>query len=114
VAIATLPAHGEQTVYDHVNFTAQNFSFASPFSFELDANLPARGTLAATGRLGPINRNDAAASPGEAQISVKNFDPILAGFLNPDAGLAFLAGVEMHAVSDGQTLVRKVRLISRT
>jgi AsmA protein len=107
VAITTLPAHGEPGIYDDVNFTAQNFSLDSQFSFELDASLPSGGTLTATGRLGRINRNDAATSPADAQISVKNVDPISAGFLNPDAGLSFLANVEMHGVSDGQTLGTK-------
>lgn len=104
VAITTLPAHGEPTLYEHVNFTAYDFSFTSPFSFELDANLPAGGTLSATGQLGPINRNGDAASPCDTQISAKNFDPVAAGFLNPDAGISFLADFDVHAASYGQRL----------
>jgi AsmA protein len=103
-AIATLPNHGQASVYEHVNFTARDFSFASQFAFELSANLPAGGTISATGRLGPINRTDGAASPGDAQIVVKNFDPVAAAFLDPDAGVSFLADVTLHAASDGQTL----------
>jgi len=102
--IATLPGHGEPSVYDHVNFTAHDFSFASQFPFELSANLPAGGTISAAGRLGPINRNDVAASPGDAQIEVKNFDPVAAAFLDPNAGVSFLADITLHATSDGQAL----------
>ncbi len=102
--IATLPSHGEPNVYDHVNFTARDFSFASPFAFELSANLPAGGTIHASGRLGPINRQDGAASPGDAHVIVKNLDPISAAFLNPNAGLSFLGDFDLHAASDGQTL----------
>jgi len=102
--IQTLPAHGEPTVYDHVRFTARDFSFASQFRFELSANLPAGGTISATGRLGPINRNDGAASPGDAQIIVRNLNPVAAALLNPEAGISFLADLELHAASDGQTV----------
>lgn len=102
--IQTLPAHGEPSVYDHVHFIARDFSFASQFPFELAANVPAGGTISATGRLGPINRSDGAASPGDAQINVRNLDPVAAAFLNPEAGISFLADLDLHATSDGQTL----------
>jgi AsmA protein len=104
VAISTLPAHGDPSVYDHVNFTAHDFSFASQFPFELSTNLPAGGTVSATGRLGPINRSDGAASPGNALIVVRNFDPVAAAFLDPHAGVSFLADATLRAQSDGQTL----------
>jgi AsmA protein len=104
VLIGALPAHGEPGVYDQVNFTAHDFSFASQFRFEFSANLPAGGAINATGHLGPINRNDVAAGPGDAHVIVKNFAPVAAAFLHPDAGLSFLADLELHTASDGQTL----------
>lgn len=102
--IQALPPHGEPSVYDHVHFTARGFSFTSQFPFELSANLPAAGTISATGRLGPINRSDVAATPGDAQVIVKKVDPVAAALLNPEAGLSFLADLELHATSNGQTL----------
>ena len=102
--IARMPAQGEPVVYQHVNLTVRDFSFASQFPFELSADLPAGGAISATGHVGPINRDDAAASPGNAQVYVKGLDPVAAGFLDPDAGLALLADIDIHAASDGQTL----------
>jgi AsmA protein len=102
--IASLPSHGQPTVYDHVNLTARDFSFATQFSFELSANLPAGGTMSVTGHVGPINRDDAATSPADTQISVKHLDPVAAGFLDPNVGLSLLADIGMHAASDGQKL----------
>lgn len=102
--VTILPARGEPTVYDHVNFTARDFSFGAQFPFELSASLPAGGVMSATGRIGPINRDDVATSPADAQISVKALNPVAAGFLNPDAGVSLIADIEMHATSDGQTL----------
>jgi AsmA protein len=104
VAVTMLPAHGEPSVYDHVNFTAHDFSFTSQVPFELNANLPAGGTIKVTGHLGPLNRDDAAASPGDVQLEVRHLDPVVSGFLNANAGVSLLADVDVHAVSDGQTL----------
>ncbi|MFZ3214539.1 MAG: AsmA family protein [Candidatus Acidiferrales bacterium] len=100
----SLPAEGPPTIYDGVNLTARNFSLSAQFPFELSANLPAGGTISVTGKLGPINRNDAATTPGEAQISIKRLDPVAAGFLDPSDGLSFLADLDARAASDGQTL----------
>lgn len=102
--VSTLPSHGEPTVYDHLNLTARDFSFGAQFPFELSASLPAGGTLSATGHIGPINRDDVATSPADAEISVKALNPVAAGFLSPEAGVSVVADVEMHAASDGQTL----------
>jgi len=49
----------------------RDFSFASQFPFELSADLPAGGAISATGHVGPFNRDDVAASPGDAQVYVK-------------------------------------------
>jgi AsmA protein len=102
--IASVPAHDQPIVYEHVNLTARDFSFASQFQFELNTNLPAGGTISVIGHVGPINRDDAATSPADAQISTKHLDPVAAGFLDPNAGLSLLADIDMHAASDGQTL----------
>lgn len=104
VTITSQAALSQPTVYEHVNLTAHDFSFAARFPFELGASLSAGGTIVVTGHLGPINRNDAATSPAEAQISVKGLDPVASGFLDPSAGVALLADVDAHASSDGQTV----------
>jgi AsmA protein len=104
VAIAALPAQGEPSVYEHVNITVRNFSFASQFPFELSANLPGDAKVSAKGQLGPINGDDAATTPAQAQISLKHLDPTAAGFLDPRAGVSFIADIETHAVSDGKTV----------
>ena len=102
--IGSLPAHGQPSVYEHTNLSVSDFSFTSQFPFELSANLPAGGMVDITGHVGPLNREDAAAGPADAQISIKRLDPVAAGFLAPDAGLSLLADIEMHSVSDGHTL----------
>jgi AsmA protein len=104
VAVTMLPAHGEPSVYGHVNVTARNFSFTSQVPFELNADLPAGGTISLTGHLGPLNRDDAATSPADVHISVTHLDPVASGFLSPNAGVSLLADADLQAVSNGQTL----------
>jgi AsmA protein len=102
--IGSLPAQGPPRVYEHVNLTARDFSFASQFAIEGGATLAAGGTIRGTGHVGPINRDDAATSPIDAQISVKHFDPVATGFIDTNTGVSLLADIDMHAASDGQTL----------
>jgi AsmA protein len=102
--IASLPAHGDPSVYEHVNLAVHSFSFASQVPFELSADLPAGGTVHVAGHVGPVNRDDVATSPGDAQISVKSLDPVAAAFLDPNAGPSLLADIDVHAASDGQAL----------
>jgi AsmA protein len=104
VVIASLPAQGQPSLYEHMNLSVSDFSFVSKFPFELSANLPAGGTVAITGHAGPLNRDDAAKSPADAQISVKRLDPVSAGFLDPEAGISLLANIEVRSVSDGHAL----------
>jgi AsmA protein len=103
-AVSSLPVRGQPMLYEHVNLAARDFSFDSQFPFELSANLPAGGSIRATGHAGPIHRDDAASSPADAQISVKDIDPIAAGYLDPNAGISLLADIDLHAASDGQIL----------
>jgi AsmA protein len=102
--ITTLPAHGPPSVYGHVNITAHDFSTSSQIPFDLKADLPGGGSASVTGYLGPINRDDTANSPMDAQISAKRVDPVEAGLLDPASGLSFLADVDLHTKFDGQDL----------
>jgi AsmA protein len=102
--IARLPGYGQPSVYEHMNLSVRDFSFDSQFPFELSANLPAGGTVDVTGHVGPLNRDDAATSPAEVQISIKRLDPVAAGFLDHNAGLSLLADIEMRSASDGHIL----------
>jgi AsmA protein len=103
VAFSTVPGHGQAIVYDHVNVAVRDFALALRFPFEFSADLPAGGTISVTGHLGPINGADAAATPAEAQITVKGLDPVAAGFIDPEDGLSLLADLNVRARFDGQT-----------
>ncbi len=107
VVLLAAPAQGRATVYDHVNITARDFAFALQFPFDFSADLPAGGAIKVSGRLGPINGTDAAATPVDAQITVNGLDPVGAGFLDAEDGLSFLADLNVHSTFDGQTFTIK-------
>ncbi|HEX4022797.1 MAG TPA: AsmA family protein [Acidobacteriaceae bacterium] len=102
--VESLPPLGQPRVYQHVNLTVNDFAFTKQFPFALSASLPGDGTVAVTGKAGPINSQDAALTALDAQISMKHLDPVAAGFLDPEAGVSMLADIDAHATSDGQTL----------
>ena len=104
VVLATLPAQDPPALYEHVKMTAHNFSLTSKFPLEVSANLAADGLVGVAGQFGPINREDTAKSPADVRISVKHLDPVAAGFLDASVGASLVADLDMHAVSDGETV----------
>jgi AsmA protein len=105
--VETLPAAGAPLVYDKVNMTMEEFSFTKVVPFTVSADLPGQGTVAVTGKSGPINLKDAAKTPFDAQVTIRHLDPVAAGFLEKSAGLSVLADVDAHAVSDSVAVTSK-------
>ena len=93
-------------VYDKVNLNVKNFAFAKAFPFTLSASLPADGTVTLNGNAGPINQQDAAATPFTANLDIKHLDPLAAGFVDASDGItgtvenivldASWSGTELH------------------
>jgi len=91
-------------VYDDVDISVRDFSPTSQFPFKITANLPAGGTAKLDGKAGPINSADVAASPIEAQITVKGLDLTASGFVDPATGIAGVADFDGTLNSDGKVL----------
>lgn len=91
-------------VYDNVELSVQQFSFARQFPFSVSASLPAQGKVAVTGTAGPINQQNAAMTAFHAKVTITHLDPVAAGFLDPSAGVSLLADVDASVASDGQRL----------
>ncbi len=99
--IQTLPAQRNAQVYDHLNVKAENFSLAKTFPFTVSASLPGDGKVEVSGTVGPVNPQDAASTPLDAQLTIRNLDPVVAGYVDPAAGISMIAGLDAHIVSDG-------------
>jgi AsmA protein len=102
--VESLSPDGPARVYDNVNLSMRQFSFARQFPFTLSADLPGKGRVAVDGQAGPINAQNAAMTAARARISVKHLDPVAAGFLDPKAGISTLVDIDANAASDGLTL----------
>jgi AsmA protein len=88
-------------VYDNVNISVRDFSFTSPFAFDLQAQLPSSGDVKISGKAGPINAEDAAKTPMTADVKVNDMSIGALGFIDPASGIAGLANFEGTLSSDG-------------
>jgi AsmA protein len=75
-------------VYDKLNVEMTNFSSTSQFPFKLTLNLPGGGSANVSGKAGPINPQDAAKTPFDATMKVKDMDIAASGFVDPGSGIS--------------------------
>jgi AsmA protein len=101
VSVGKANSSAKPHVYNHVNITVRDFSFASQFPFTLTADLPGGGNLKLDGRAGPIDPNDAAATPLQAKLNIKRLDLAASGFVDPSSGIAGVADFDGTITSDG-------------
>ena len=101
LTVATANSTEPVRVYDKLNVEITNFSFTSAFPFEVTSNLPSGGSMKLGGNAGPINPSDAALTPLNAKISVKQMNLAKSGFIDPAAGIAGMADLDGTIGSDG-------------
>ena len=89
-------------VYEHVNLKASDVSFDSKVPFTLEAKTPGGGSLDLEGKAGPVDRNDAAATPLAANITIEHMDLATTGFIDPASGLGGLLDFTGKLDSDGK------------
>ena len=102
--VAIGKAGGKLQSYDGINLTARNVSFDKAFPFTVDANTPGGGSLKLDGTAGPINRDDAAGTPFDAQVTTKQLDLAATGFVPADSGLRGKVDYSGKLHSDGTRL----------
>ena len=100
VSIAETKNPAKAHVYDKVNISVKDFSFASQFPFTLEAELPGGGSLKLDGTAGPIP-TDAAQTPLQAKLEVKKLDLGKSGFVDPSTGIGGVADFDGNVNSDG-------------
>jgi AsmA protein len=102
VSISDSGTSAKPRLYKNVNVTVKNFAFTSQFPFTLSADLAGGGTLKLEGTGGPINPNDAAATPLQAKVNVKGLDVAASGFVDPSSGISGIANFDGTVTSDGK------------
>jgi AsmA protein len=91
-AVGAQPAAGAAgsaplRVYDQVNLEVKDFGFKNSFPFTVSAHLPGDGTVSLTGKAGPVNAQDASATPFSGDLEMKHIDPLAAGFVDASDGI---------------------------
>lgn len=103
LTLTTAGVNGPPAVYQQLNAKVSNLTPTTASPFTLTAQLPGGGSLDAKGTAGPFNQKDTAATPVNAQISLKHVELATSGVLAPDAGISGLTDLQAQIQSNGQT-----------
>ena len=104
ISVANTASSAKPQVYQNVNISVKDFSFASSFPFSLSASLPGGGEAKMDGKAGPISPTDAARTPLQANVSIKQLDLAGSGFVEPSTGIGGIANFEGTLASDGKAV----------
>ena len=110
--VTSRPATGKPFTCTEINLSIQQLSFTTQFPFQLSLKLPGGGSFQLEGTAGPVAQNDASATPFQATLQLKHFDPVAAGAIKPGEGISMLADFNVQLSSDGTTLTSKGKLVA--
>lgn len=104
LTMTTAGKAGAPVVYQQIDAKLTNLTPTTASPFSLSAQLPGGGSVSATGKAGPFNQQNDAATPVNAQATLKNIQIATAGVLPPDAGIEGVMNMQAQVQSDGHTL----------
>jgi AsmA protein len=102
VTVSRAGSQDKPHVYDKVNIKVTRFAFTSSFPFKLSVQLPGGGSLNVDGKAGPIDPNNAAQTPFDAKVTMKDMKLAESGFIDPASGLSGIADFDGTVTSDGR------------
>jgi AsmA protein len=98
------PATGKPIVLENLDVFVNDFSLTGEFPFTVSAKLQGGGALRITGKTGPLNTTNASLTPVSVDLTLKDFNAVGSGIVDPSIGISAIAQLTAHAVSDGNTL----------
>ncbi len=101
ISVGSVPPRRNPIVYDKVNVTVKNFSFASAFPVDVSAELPGGGSLKIEGNAGPISPTDASLTPVQAKVNITKLDLAQSAIVDPELGITGSADFDGNLSSDG-------------
>jgi AsmA protein len=107
IVVGTTDAHQKTQTYKSLDLEASDLSYSTQFPFKFSAKTPGDGSVKLEGKAGPIDATDAALTPLDANIEVKNFDLSAAGMVEPNMGAAGVIDFTGNLSSDGKELNSK-------
>jgi AsmA protein len=103
MTVTSLGGQAHPHEYQHVQVRAKNISDSSIMPFSVAANTPGGGSIKVDGKAGPLNHTDAAETPVNAVLMVKQLDLASTGFTDPSSGIAGVVDVDGNVKSNGKT-----------
>ena len=97
-------ATGKPIVLENLDVSVKDFSLTREFPFDIAADLQGGGVLKITGKTGPLSAGDTALTPLTVDLTLKDFNPVGSGVVDPSIGISAIAQLKAHAVSDGKVL----------
>lgn len=105
--LSIVQGHAQPLVYDQLNAQITGFSYASQFPITLGLRTPGNGTVKLTGKAGPLDASNLAASPLEATLDVRNLNLASTGFVDAASGIAGQIDFTGSLTGDGKQLQSK-------
>ena len=102
ISMGSIPAKRKPVVYDKVNISMRNFSFANAFPVTLSMSLPGGGSAKLNGIMGPINSADTSLTPLQAKLNIAKLDLAQSALVDPTLGISGAADFEGSVNSDGR------------
>lgn len=103
LTVANAANPNRATTYNNVQLKASDITFHTAIPFDLEMSTPGDGSIKATGKAGPVNRENAAQTPVNANITVRKLDLATTGFVDPSSGLAGVVDYDGTLHSNGKT-----------
>jgi AsmA protein len=95
---------GKPIVLENLDVFAKDFSLTREFPFAVSADLQGGGVLKINGKTGPLNAGETTLTPLSVDLTLKDFNPVGSGVVDPSIGISAIAQLTAHAASDGKTL----------
>ena len=110
--VSSLPAAGNPFTCTAINLSVKQFSMAQQFPFELSLKTAGGGSLDLKGSAGPIPQSNAAATPFQATLNIRHFDPVKANVVAASDGISMVADFDGQVASDGTNLTSKGNIVA--
>jgi AsmA protein len=102
-SLGRIPGHRKPLVLEDVNVAVHDFSATTAFPFTLDAKVAGGGTIKIDGRAGPVDAEDAAASPFTVNLNLNQVDLVGSGLSQMVPSVSGVISVAANCSSDGKS-----------
>jgi AsmA protein len=107
VIVGTTGSRQKTQTYQSVDLEASDLSYTTQFPFKFSAKTSGGGSVTLEGKAGPIDAVDAALTPLDAKVEIKNFDISAAGVVDPSMGVGGVIDFTGGLASDGKEMNSK-------